>query len=84
MNKHLIKIINEYLIDYLTFKNELLMKTVPLLDKYNDNWYYYNDYAVCNQEYTFLNIRINFGKIFNMKYKMCKYGSRWTHSIKEI
>lgn len=54
MNKHLIKIINDYLDYKKPFYIELLDKTKELIIPNSDNWYYYDHYAICSESYSLI------------------------------
>jgi hypothetical protein len=51
LNKHLKAIINNYINFELKFKNELLTITERLLEPFNNNWYYYENYIICSEKY---------------------------------
>jgi hypothetical protein len=50
MNKHLCKIVYEYINTKNPYINELLNKTTDVLEDTN-YWYTYNTYAKCNEDY---------------------------------
>jgi hypothetical protein len=61
MNKYLRKMIEEYLDFKPKFKDELLNKTKNLLIDHYSNWYYYNTYIVCDNNYMHNNTKYNRG-----------------------
>lgn len=81
MNKHLKKIIDEYIIHELKFKNELLDVTEQLIQNYNNNWYYYDNYAICSESYNDgpRNDVIPKGKLSNQIYKLDKFFDKYTY-----
>lgn len=51
MNKHLIKIILEYISLTPIYNNELLNKTNKLSEEINlENWNYYDNYIICKED----------------------------------
>jgi hypothetical protein len=80
MNKHLQNIIKEYVNFELKFKNELLDNTKALLEKHYDNWYYYNKYVICNEDYIYYGVLMYSGQIcliFNYYY-ISRRKNKWS------
>lgn len=75
-NKHLIKIVVEYISFNLIYENELLDKTKDLPKSLNlGDWYYYDKLAVCNHPN-------KYGHFFRNQYKIFRYNYSWMIKIK--
>jgi hypothetical protein len=90
MNKHLLRIINEYSFLKLKFKQDLLDSTQKLLEEHHENWYYYDEYIVCSEDYNLSTphqlelVAHKRGNIFNhgYKYYFQKDIRKWTFITK--
>lgn len=80
LNKHLIKIITNY-IEYSTYQKELLNKTKSMLEPHVDNWYYYKKYIICKEEYKYTYSKFDYlfirGYRFNREYYISKMNNKW-------
>lgn len=82
-NKHLIKIIIEYISITPCYTNGLLDKTKSLLSSINlGNWYYYDKYVVCNEQYRNDTYNFTYEKgykfhYYKYKYEYRNYDGRW-------
>lgn len=50
-NKYLIKIITDYYIYKLPYKDELISFRIPSYLKFINKWYFYNTHIVCSDDY---------------------------------